>query len=79
MRYLLFFVSLFVIFWISFRIIWFILGWIRRKRAKSPPKSFLCPRCGSSRLDEMSDSDSGYCLQCGNVWGVEGDHEAGKP
>jgi hypothetical protein len=56
--------------WFTFRIVWFVrkrvLLWRQRR-----PRGVVCPACGSKKLDEYSDHDSGMCLACGHVWGVD--------
>jgi len=55
--------------WIGFRVLWFIRKRVVRRRDRRP-RGVRCPSCGSKRLDDYSDSDSGMCLACGHVWGV---------
>lgn len=57
-----------VIGWLAFRVGHFLWSRLRRPRPEAPPS---CPKCGSRRLDEMSDAESGFCLACKHVWGVE--------
>jgi hypothetical protein len=56
--------------WFGYRITTFILKQVRQRRAAKPPPDLRCPRCGSKRLDDYSDEESGHCLECKHVWGV---------
>lgn len=59
-----------VVGWILFRAVTFLRGRLRRA-APPPDERYVCPKCGSKRLDDLSDRESGYCLQCQHVWGVD--------
>ena len=55
--------------WVSFRLFMFVRKRVRLNREKHPP-GVRCPACNSTKLDDYSDRESGYCLSCRNVWGV---------
>lgn len=58
--------------WIAFRLGWFL--WRRLRTLRRPPPvaaPATCPKCGSGRLDELSDVESGHCLSCKHVWGED--------
>lgn len=65
--------------WIAYRVISSVSRALRKKKKGpnlSPPAQKIpCPQCGSKNLDEFSDEDSGYCLDCGHIWGVSADKE----
>lgn len=56
--------------WITFRVGGFLWRSLRPSR-KVPAARHACPKCGSRRLDDMSDAASGYCLSCKHIWGVK--------
>jgi len=56
--------------WIIFRVVWFVRERVLRRRERRP-RGVRCPACGSRRLDDYSDGDSGMCLACKHVWGVD--------
>ncbi len=56
--------------WIALRLFWFVRKRLRNRRDRRP-SGVPCPECGSTRLDDYSDANSGMCLQCNHVWGVE--------
>ncbi len=56
--------------WIVFRIVWWLRKrWILRRERHAP--GVVCPACGSRKLDDYSDRESGFCLKCKHVWGVK--------
>jgi hypothetical protein len=55
--------------WFTFRFVWFVRKRVLRRRERRPGRA-RCPSCGSKRLDDYSDDDSGMCLTCNHVWGV---------
>jgi hypothetical protein len=56
--------------WAAFRITTWL--WRRHRRRHPPPAPpVVCPKCGSAKVDDHSDAESGYCLDCEHVWGVE--------
>jgi len=57
--------------WFTFRFVWFIRKRVILWRA-GRVRNMRCPACKSKRLDDFSDPDSGMCLSCGHVWGVDG-------
>ena len=59
----------FAVIWFTFRIVWFVRKRILLRRERRP-EGLRCPQCGSERLDDYSDTDSGMCLACKHVWGV---------
>jgi DNA-directed RNA polymerase subunit RPC12/RpoP len=65
--------------WIVYRVISSVYRALRKKKKgldSSPPAPKIpCPQCGSKNLDEYSDKESGYCLECGHIWGVSSDKE----
>ena len=55
---------------ILFRITWFLSKrWLLRRERHAP--GVVCPACGSRKLDDYSDEESGFCLKCKHVWGVK--------
>jgi hypothetical protein len=56
--------------WILFRVVWFLRRRLQRRQERRSP-GVVCPVCGSRRLDDYSDRESGMCLACKHVWGVE--------
>ncbi|MFH2004953.1 MAG: hypothetical protein ABI333_00070 [bacterium] len=56
--------------WIAFRVAWWLRKrWILRRERRAP--GVVCPACGSRKLDDFSDRESGFCLKCKHVWGVK--------
>ena len=56
--------------WIAFRVGWILWRRLRRRQA-APVAPVTGPKCGSRHLDELSDAESGHCLSCKHVWGVD--------
>lgn len=56
--------------WFTFRIVRFVRKRVVLLRERRP-RGVQCPACGSGRLDDYSDTDSGMCLACDHVWGVD--------
>lgn len=80
MRIALYICTVVVVAWFTFRIVWYVAKRIRRRirpAASSAPRS-KCPKCGSKNLDEYSDRESGHCLDCKHVWGVDVPEKAGQ-
>ncbi|MDY0002476.1 MAG: hypothetical protein RBU30_14365 [Polyangia bacterium] len=63
--------TLLVVGWIAFRLGWFVTRRLGRRGRSRGTLVTNCPKCGSGRLDELSDRESGYCLSCGHVWGAD--------
>lgn len=58
--------------WIAYRLLRLAQRLAQGRRDRRPAPGIRCPACGSSRLDDYSDAESGYCLACHHVWGVKG-------
>ena len=56
--------------WFTFRVVWFVRKRVLLRRERRP-QGVRCPTCRSRRLDDYSDPESGMCLSCGHVWGVD--------
>lgn len=72
MRIVIYICAFVVVAWFTFRIVGYVVKRIRTHREPPPsaPRS-KCPKCGSKHLDEYSDRESGYCLDCKHAWGVD--------
>jgi hypothetical protein len=69
MQILAYIAAIIIALWFSFRVFWFLFQ--RAKRRLRQKRGFRCPKCGSENLDEYSDRESGYCLDCKHIWGVD--------